>query len=430
MENINFIPKFKIDEIVLAKDDNPYLIPPGTVCMITALDDRIDDYYSIRFIRDNVYVNMNYVQGIYFDKEEKYEDEDIQWFESNKYGFEINDIVIAKERNPYNLKTGTMCKIVNVDDQIDGYYSIVYIKPENIHKPTLPYGNIAGVDGRWFKNTSEKETYEEEDIQWYESVSEKPMFKMGDKVKFKGPDLFKKDVLENKFNFMMHNTGPVSVTATEDEIEFLSKKEDYNEEDIKWFESAVNEKFSPGDVVSFRDTEYVVLGRKHKMGGGTRYSIHKKNPKAKDGMPISADVSGDYLTFVCSAANRSRIEKYKEEDIEWYESKKTNIKMNNLKTFEDFTNEEADYRNVTGYGSSGTPAEQNAGPSFNKGPDAETYNRPDVIGVETDYIEDPYFVVSREQRKKRARKPKYIETLRRDKSNYLNKIDKQSNEKL
>ena len=59
--------------------------------------------------------------------------------------------------------------------------------------------------------------------------------------------------------------------------------------------------------------------------------------------------------------------------------------------FNEYIREEADYRNVTGYGSSGSPDPQNAGPSFNKGPDAAVYNRPEVIGVERDTIEDPYF---------------------------------------
>lgn len=101
--------------------------------------------------------------------------------------------------------------------------------------------------------------------------------------------------------------------------------------------------------------------------------------------------------------------------------------MNNLKTFEQFVNEEfTDYRNVTGYGSMGQSGEQNAGPSFNKGPDSATYRRPDVVGVASDDIRDPYFGARRSQKRKRARKNPHIEKNRKDKTKYLNSIDKKS----
>lgn len=97
--------------------------------------------------------------------------------------------------------------------------------------------------------------------------------------------------------------------------------------------------------------------------------------------------------------------------------------MKNIKTFEEFVKEEADYRNVTGAGSMGGTSQQNAGPSFNKGPDAATYRLPDVIGVETDYIEDPYFSKGREQRRKKVKKNKHIEKNRKDKSKYFDRLD-------
>jgi hypothetical protein len=100
--------------------------------------------------------------------------------------------------------------------------------------------------------------------------------------------------------------------------------------------------------------------------------------------------------------------------------------MKNIKSFDEFVNEEGDYRNVTGSGSNG---EQNAGPSFNKGPDAATYSLPSVIGVASDDISDPYFAAQRERKRKRIRKNKRIEKNRRDKSKYLNKIDKDTQKK-
>jgi ribosomal protein S25 len=100
--------------------------------------------------------------------------------------------------------------------------------------------------------------------------------------------------------------------------------------------------------------------------------------------------------------------------------------MKKILRFEDFVKEEADYRNVTGNGTMGNPDPQNSGPSFNKGPDAAIYGRPDVIGVERDTIEDPYFGQSQEQKKKRARKHPYIEKKRKEKSKYLVDIDKET----
>jgi hypothetical protein len=98
--------------------------------------------------------------------------------------------------------------------------------------------------------------------------------------------------------------------------------------------------------------------------------------------------------------------------------------------FKDFIKEEADYRNVTGYGSMGTNDPQNAGPSFNKGPDAHTYYRPDVIGVEKDTISDPYFAAQRTQKMKRIKKNRRIEKNRKNKSKYLDKMDKKTQNKL
>ena len=100
--------------------------------------------------------------------------------------------------------------------------------------------------------------------------------------------------------------------------------------------------------------------------------------------------------------------------------------MENLKTFEEYT----DYRNVTGFGSMGQPGDQNAGPSFNKGPNSATYNRPDVIGVEQINMEDPYFGEKREKSRK-AKKNRYITKLRRRKAKDLKKIeDKAQKEKM
>jgi hypothetical protein len=190
----------------------------------------------------------------------------------------------------------------------------------------------------------------------------------------------------------------------------------YKEEDIKWFESSSEKKFWPGDLVIYNNNEYIVV------------DLHFGTSKEKTYLIVSNDRNKSLPKIVKeSELAKKNSDEYKDEDIMWFESKKTNLKMNNLKTFQNFVNEEADYRNVTGNGSMGSPSDQRIGPSFNKGPDAETYNRPDVIGVETDYVEDPYFAASREQRKKRSRKPKYIEKMRRDKSEYLKRIDKETN---
>lgn len=100
--------------------------------------------------------------------------------------------------------------------------------------------------------------------------------------------------------------------------------------------------------------------------------------------------------------------------------------MNNLKSFDQFVNEESDYRNVTGFGSMGGSGEQNAGPSFNKGIDSATYRRPDVIGVASDDINDPYFSQRRNQKRKRARKNPHIEKNREQKAKLFYKLDKKS----
>ena len=94
------------------------------------------------------------------------------------------------------------------------------------------------------------------------------------------------------------------------------------------------------------------------------------------------------------------------------------------------TNEEADYRNVTGNGTMGNPSDQNAGPSFNKGPDSATYRRPSVIGVETDDIKDPYFAQRRDQKRQRVKKNQKVEKNRKDKAKYLDGLEKDSQNKV
>lgn len=101
--------------------------------------------------------------------------------------------------------------------------------------------------------------------------------------------------------------------------------------------------------------------------------------------------------------------------------------MNNIKKFDEFINEESDYRNVTGTGSGD---QQNSGPSFNKGPYSATYRLPTVIGVETDEFEDPYFGQDREQRRKRIKKNPHIEKNRKDKAKYFDKMDKKTQNKV
>ena len=94
------------------------------------------------------------------------------------------------------------------------------------------------------------------------------------------------------------------------------------------------------------------------------------------------------------------------------------------------TNEEADYRNVTGNGTMGNPSDQNAGPSFNKGPDSATYHRPSVIGVTTDDIKDPYFAARRNQKRTRIKKNQKVEKNRKNKAKYLDDLEKDSQNKI
>lgn len=367
---------------------------------------------------------------ILIEPKEKYEEDDIMWYESAKSKFEIGDIV--KHRF------------------FEGTYEIVRIDPS--YKIVKIYQLIRKSEGKTWSprilNAAEEkliptkiESYGDEDIQWFEAMQKKDWgFKIGDLVTYKiYPGTFR--IIKRKYDRMRQDMCYTLKNIDEKndfELSYVRSRNiklinNYKDEDIQWFESKtgsfnkvlvpnINEKFKYGDIVLYMGVEYSVVGVVQKMDS-LNYSLYKRNPKSKDGMPINVVVSEVYLDLVPD----QKIEKYKEDDIEWFESKINEKKMNNLKTFEDFTNEESDYRNVTGYGSMGSPGEQNSGPSFNKGPDAATYNRPDVIGVETDYIEDPYFAISKEQRKKRSRKPKYIERLRRDKSKYLNKLDKNTN---
>lgn len=99
--------------------------------------------------------------------------------------------------------------------------------------------------------------------------------------------------------------------------------------------------------------------------------------------------------------------------------------MRSIKTFEEFIKEDADYRNVTGHGSMGNPDPQNAGPTFSKGMDSETYGRPTVIGVVRDTIEDPYFNQG-DVKRRRVKKHPHVEKTRKKKSKYLRNVDRKS----
>jgi hypothetical protein len=97
-----------------------------------------------------------------------------------------------------------------------------------------------------------------------------------------------------------------------------------------------------------------------------------------------------------------------------------------IKNFEEFVNEESDYRNVTGNGSMGGSGEQNAGPSFNKGPYSATFRLPSIVGVASDDISDPYFADRRAQKRKRPRKNRRIEKMRKDKAKLFDELDKKT----
>ena len=104
--------------------------------------------------------------------------------------------------------------------------------------------------------------------------------------------------------------------------------------------------------------------------------------------------------------------------------------MDNIKSYDEFVNEEGDYRNVTGAGSMGGSSDQRTGPSFNKGPDAATFRLPNVIGTTTDDVSDPYFSGQREMKRKRVKKNKNIERNRKNKTKYLDSIDRDTQKKL
>lgn len=101
-----------------------------------------------------------------------------------------------------------------------------------------------------------------------------------------------------------------------------------------------------------------------------------------------------------------------------------------IKKFDEFIKEYTDYRNVTGYGSMGQGDPQNAGPTLNMGPDAAVYQRPAVIGLAGEEIEDPYFGVRRNQKKTRVKKDPRISKLRRKKAKYFKKLNLETQEKL
>jgi hypothetical protein len=114
--------------------------------------------------------------------------------------------------------------------------------------------------------------------------------------------------------------------------------------------------------------------------------------------------------------NREREEEYREKmkDVDPYGEEE----------WGDDLKEEADYRNVTGYGSMGNNDPQNAGPSFNRGPDAATFCRPDVVGLVGDDIEDPYFGDRRRLKMRRIKKNKHIENNRKKKTKYFRDLDR------
>lgn len=102
--------------------------------------------------------------------------------------------------------------------------------------------------------------------------------------------------------------------------------------------------------------------------------------------------------------------------------------MKYLKTFEQL-NEEADYMNVTGYGTMGNAGDQHV-TSFSKGPMSFLVRQPELVGVASDEIEDPYFNHKKIKLIKRKKKNKKIKQMRIDKSAKLKDIDVKTRKKM
>jgi len=101
--------------------------------------------------------------------------------------------------------------------------------------------------------------------------------------------------------------------------------------------------------------------------------------------------------------------------------------MKHLKTYKEI-NEEADYMNVTGYGTMGNAGDQHV-TSFSKGPMSFLVRQPELVGVVSDEIEDPYFD-NKKIKLRRKKKNRKIEQMRIDKSTKLRNMDIKSRKNL
>ena len=98
--------------------------------------------------------------------------------------------------------------------------------------------------------------------------------------------------------------------------------------------------------------------------------------------------------------------------------------------FEQFINEETDYRDVTGlHGTEGQISDQKTGTAFNKSGMSVLFNQPEVLGTDNNMIKDPYFNKSK-QKTKRIKKNRKLKQLRKNNSDKLKNLDIEYRKKL
>ena len=98
--------------------------------------------------------------------------------------------------------------------------------------------------------------------------------------------------------------------------------------------------------------------------------------------------------------------------------------------FEQFINEETDYRDVTGlHGTEGQISDQKTWPAFNKSGMSVLFNQPEVLGTDNNMIKDPYFNKSK-QKTKRIKKNRKLKQLRKNNSDKLKNLDIEYRKKL
>jgi flagellar hook assembly protein FlgD len=343
--------KFKVGDIVICTNrDSKHFGKEFIIFKKWFIPDS-PDLYKCTYKQGEQILTTN-ITGKFLKKKEieTYKDEDIEWFigESNDLKkFKVGDICLYVRVGSKDY--GKKIRIDNIGKDFNSDFFDCRIVASFIDDDKKNYRLVV----RKFKDIEKIEKYDEENIQWFENkLYEKHIPSnedIGKKVKIRPDSMFYSQAYEKNGDgygvIINYNTSFKEVYCYEinwnnghrnqyrlEDIEFV-ETEKYDEENIQWFENKLYEKHIPSNED---------IGKKVKIRPESQY-IEQAYENGGDGYGTIFDINnGNFLCYRIKWNNGHKnsyglhdiefieTEKYKDEDIQWFENNKFELIGSNL----------------------------------------------------------------------------------------------------